>query len=42
MEGRRFLTLDADKIFDRAQAAAERIVRQLPYPEALKPRWPVV
>ena len=41
MEDRRFMTLDPDKVFDRAQAAAERIVRQLPYPEALKPRWPV-
>jgi 5-methylthioadenosine/S-adenosylhomocysteine deaminase len=41
MEERRFLTLDPSAVLDRAQSAAERIVRQLPYPEALRPRWPV-
>jgi 5-methylthioadenosine/S-adenosylhomocysteine deaminase len=41
MEERRFLTLDPSAVLDRAHSAAERIVRQLPYPEALRPRWPV-
>ena len=42
MENRRLLTIDGDRVLVEAQRIAERIVRQLPYPETLRPRWPVL
>jgi len=42
MEERRLTTIDVGKVLAEAQRIAERIVRQLPYQETLRPRWPVV
>jgi 5-methylthioadenosine/S-adenosylhomocysteine deaminase len=42
MENRRLLTIDGDRVLVEAQRIAERIVRQLPYQETLRPRWPVL
>ena len=41
MENRRLLTIDVDKVRMEGQRIAERIVRQLPYQETLRPRWPI-
>jgi 5-methylthioadenosine/S-adenosylhomocysteine deaminase len=42
MENRRLLTIDGDRVLAEARRIAERIVRQLPYQETLRPRWPVL
>jgi 5-methylthioadenosine/S-adenosylhomocysteine deaminase len=41
MEDRRLTTIDVEKVLTEGQRIAERIVQQLPYRGALRPRWPV-
>ena len=42
MENRRLLTIEGDRVLAESRRIAERIVRQLPYQETLRPRWPVL
>jgi 5-methylthioadenosine/S-adenosylhomocysteine deaminase len=42
MDNRRLLTIDGARVLAESQRIAERIARQLPYHEPLRPRWPVL
>ena len=42
MENRRLSTIDGARVLAEAQRIAERIARQLPNHEPLRPRWPVL
>jgi 5-methylthioadenosine/S-adenosylhomocysteine deaminase len=42
MESRRLSTIDGARVLAEARRITERIARELPYQETLRPRWPVL